>query len=363
MYIHNLGYNSQESSIVDFSFYLIQRGEAGHLRGCYTEEYGDCGGIRTIGYGTVTEAGYNHLNYTSKTVTEERAVSLAKEEMMYKIGEKCRTQFQNFDRLLPCYQALILDTTYQGFWTRIDEDFNNGNMQSVYNTVTNTSLPKNGNKERAAIRGRAVEMGMQIEAAYQANPTINPQAVATLLAQKMISKYQHWNGTDLELTRDELGLLYRSAMSAYGMSYSEQDVRDFALSFPNVATGMHGIGSNGEQVTPSAVESLRLYQQQAEYVVNSSYTGVGIQGRLAGAQVGGATAAGDDVAQAKARLSQSKQEEPSTGEMLVGVVLEMVGMQALLKIVGNVLDTDSSTSSSDMVALASTVLNKQNNNS
>ena len=31
------------TSLVDYGFYLIQRGEAGHLRGCYTNEYKDCG--------------------------------------------------------------------------------------------------------------------------------------------------------------------------------------------------------------------------------------------------------------------------------------------------------------------------------
>ncbi|MBO7244009.1 MAG: hypothetical protein J6V53_01835 [Alphaproteobacteria bacterium] len=354
MIIYNSGNYSPESSIVDFSFYLIQRGEAGHKRGCYTDEYGDCGGIRTIGYGTVTEAGYNHLNYTSKTVTEERAVSLAKEEMMYKINEKCRTQFPNYDRLLPCYQALILDTTYQGFWTRIDDDFNQGNMQAVYNTLTNTSLPKNGNKERAAIRGRAIEMGMQIEAAYGANPMAEPRAVASLLAQQMIVKYRGLNGTDSELTRDELALLYRSTMVAYGVSCSEQDIRDFALSFPDVATGTHGIGSNGEQITPASADSFRLYQQQAEYVVNSVGQEEGVNSRLARAQ----------TAQAEGRQAQdSATKESSTGDMIVGTVLEMIGMQALLKIVGNVLDTDTNNSSSESIsAIASALISGKNNN-
>lgn len=356
MFINNSGNYLPENSIVDFSFYLIQRGEAGHLRGCYTGEYGDCGGIRTIGYGTVTEAGYNHLNYREKTITEEKAVALAKEEMMHKIGEKCRTQFPNYDRLLPCYQALILDTTYQGFWTRIADDFNQGNMQAVYNTLTNTSLSKNGNKERAAIRGRAIEMGMQIEAAQRANPMADPRAVASLLSQQMLVKYQNLNGTDSEVTRDELALLYRSTMAAYGVSCSEQDIRDFALSFPNVATGTHGIGSNGEQITPAFADSMRLYQQQAAYVVNSA--GQGMNSVLSTAQTNGS------VAQAEARQEQaSSKTDSSTGEMLVGAVLEMVGMQALLKIVGNVLDTGSSVSSSDMMSLASNILNNKSNNS
>lgn len=356
MFINNSGNYLPENSIVDFSFYLIQRGEAGHLRGCYTGEYGDCGGIRTIGYGTVTEAGYNHLNYREKTITEEKAVALAKEEMMHKIGEKCRTQFPNYDRLLPCYQALILDTTYQGFWTRIADDFNQGNMQAVYNTLTNTSLSKNGNKERAAIRGRAIEMGMQIEAAQRANPMADPRAVASLLSQQMLVKYQNLNGTDSEVTRDELALLYRSTMAAYGVSCSEQDIRDFALSFPNVATGTHGIGSNGEQMTPGSSNMFSTYQNQAAYVVNSSRQGV--NSLLAGAQ------STDSVAQAEAQQNKGTNEtENSTGADIVNAVLSMVGMQALLKIVGNVLDVDSSASSSDGVsAIASSLLNGKSDN-
>ena len=359
MIINNSGMISSDASVVDFSFYLIQRGEAGHLRGCYTDEYADCGGIRTIGYGTVTQAGYNHLNYTSTTVTEERAVSLAKEEMLYKIGEKCRTKFPNYDQLLPCYQALILDTAYQGFWTRIDDDFNQGNMQAVYDTLTNTSLPKNGNKERAAIRGRAVEMGMQIEAAYQADPTANPQAVAALLSQQMISKYQHLNGTDSELTRDELALLYRSTLAAYGVSYTEQQINDFALSFPNVATGMHGIGSNGEQMTPGAADSFRSYQEQAAYVVNSAQQG-GVNAFLAGAQMNNTTT--NAVAQAEARKAQTVENENSSDSSMLGSLIEMVGMQALLKIVGSVLDTGSGSNDSAGSAIVSALLSGKTNN-
>ena len=347
---------SSNAKIVKMAFYLIQRGEAGHKRGCYAQEYGDCGGIRTIGYGTVTEAGYNHLNYRQKTITEEQSVALAQEEMSYKIDEKCRTHFRNYDQLLPCYQAVILDTAYQGFWTRIVDDFNNGNMQVVYDTVTDTSLPKNGNKERAAVRGRAIEMGMQIEAVNQANPSADPKAVATLLAQQMIVKYQHLNGSDLEVTRDELALLYRSTMVAYGVNCSEQEIRDFALSFPNVATGTHGIGSNGEQVSPDAINTFSVYQNQAAYVVNSS--GQGLNTLLADAQ------STDATAQAEAQQGAGKAKtEDSTGSEIVSAVLSMVGMQALLKIVGNALNVDSSSSSSDGVsAIASALLNGKNDN-
>ena len=347
---------SLNTKIVQMAFYLIQRGEAGHKRGCYTQEYADCGGVRTIGYGTVTEDGYNPLDYREKTITEEMAVSLAQQEMVYKLDEKCRTKFRNYDQLLPCYQAVILDTVYQGFWTRIVDDFNNGNMQAVYDTVTDTSLPKNGNKERAAVRGRAIEMGMQIEAVQQANPSADPRAVASLLAQQMIVKYQHLNGTDLELTRDELALLYRSTMFAYGVNCSEQEIRDFALSFPNVATGMHGIGSNGEQMTPGSSNMFSTYQNQAAYVVNSSRQGV--NSLLAGAQ------STDSVAQAEAQQNKGTNEtENSTGAEIVNAVLSMVGMQALLKIVGNVLDVDSSSSSSNGVsAIASALLNGKSDN-
>ena len=347
---------SSNTKIVQMAFYLIQRGEAGHKRGCYTQEYGDCGGIRTIGYGTVTEAGYNHLNYRQKTITEEQSVALAQEEMSYKIDEKCRIHFRNYDQLLPCYQAVILDTAYQGFWTRIVDDFNNGNMQAVYNTVTDTSLPKNGNKERAAVRGRAIEMGMQIEAVNQANPSADPRAVATLLAQQMIVKYQHLNGTDLEITRDELALLYRSTMASYGVSCSEQEISDFALSFPNIATGMHGIGSNGEQLSSESANMFRLYQDQAAYVVNSSRQGLNTL--LSDAQ------STDSVAQSEAQQGRGNgKTEDSTGAEIVNAVLSMVGMQALLKIVGNALDVDSSSSSSDGVsAIASALFNGKNDN-
>lgn len=233
-----------DQKIVDFSFYLIQRGEAGHLRGAYLSEYGDSGGIRTIGYGTVTEAGYNHLNYRSKTVTEDQAVILAKTEMQYKLYEKCRSKFKDFDTLLPCYQALILDTTYQGQWTKIVEAFNAGDMQKVYEIVG-----KNPNKERAAVRMRAVEMGMLIEDAKTKVPNANPEELAKLIAVQMIEKYKSLNGTDLELTKDELALMYRSCFAAYGIDITPEQVETFALSFPEVASGMHGIGDSSQMPT------------------------------------------------------------------------------------------------------------------
>ncbi len=225
-------------NVVDYGFYLIQRGEAGHRRGCYLNEYKDSGGIETIGYGTVTRPGYNTLNYRQTTITEEQAVDLAKQEMAVKINEKCRTKFKDFDNLLPCYQAAILDTTYQGNWGAIQNAMNEHDMQAVYEAITN-----NPNRERAAVRGRAIEMGMLIEQAYQFDPNADPKAVAASLAQILIENYGHLNGTDCALTKDELALLYRSVMAAYGVEVDEAEIEQFAMGYPEVASGMCGIGS------------------------------------------------------------------------------------------------------------------------
>lgn len=224
--------------MVDYGFYLIQRGEAGHRRGAYLSEYKDSGGIETIGYGTVTRPGYNSLNYRENTVTEEQAIDLAKQEMAVKINEKCRTKFKDFDNLLPCYQAAILDTTYQGNWGMIQKAMNEHDMQAVYQAIID-----NPNRERAAVRGRAIEMGMLIEQALQMNPNADPRRVAELIAQQMIEQYAYLNGTDCELSKDELALLYRSCMAAYGVEVSEEEIEQFALNYDNVATGMCGIGS------------------------------------------------------------------------------------------------------------------------
>ena len=225
-------------NVVDYGFYLIQRGEAGHLRGAYLTEYKDSGGIETIGYGTVTRPGYNTLNYRANTITEELAVDLAKQEMAVKINEKCRTKFKDFDNLLPCYQAAILDTTYQGNWGMIQNAMNEHDMQAVYRAITD-----NPNRERAAVRGRAIEMGILIEQAFQINPNADPRTVAALIAAQMIEQYAYLNGTDCELSKDELALLYRSCMAAYGMEVSEEEIERFALGYQNVAVGMCGIGS------------------------------------------------------------------------------------------------------------------------
>lgn len=250
-----------DQEIVDFSFFLIQRGEAGHRRGAYLSEYGDSKGIRTIGYGTVTEAGYNHLGYREKTVSEDTAVVLAKKEMQHKLYEKCRTQFKDFDKLLPCYQALILDATYQGNWGQFVDELNRGEMARVFEIVGN-----NPNKERAAVRMRAVEMGMMVEQAFTQVPNANPNDVAKFLAEQLIQKYQHLNGQDTALTKDELALLYRSCMQAYGVDVTNEQVETFALSFPQVASGTHGIGH--DEVTPT-------WTAQANYQMTSYQRGNG----------------------------------------------------------------------------------------
>lgn len=258
-------------SVVDYGFYLIQRGEAGHLRGCYTNEYKDCGGIETIGYGTVTRPGYNHLNYTNTYVTEEQAIALAKEEMAYKINEKCRTKFKDFDKLLPCYQAAILDTTYQGNWGAIQDAMNAHDMVAVYEAIVN-----NPNKERSAVRGRAIEMGMMIEAYLAVNPNADPKEVAKLIAEQMIEKYQYLMGTDCELTKDELALLYRSCMAAYGIEVPEEEITAFAMSYDGrVASGVAGIGSEN-----MAAEYGRIIPQGPSY--DGSVNGNGVPRRNGG---------------------------------------------------------------------------------
>ncbi len=231
-------FNSEnKQSIVDWGFYLIQRGEAGHLRGCYNQVYKDSGGIDTIGYGTVTLPGYNSLNFRGSFVTEEQAIMLAKAEMAEKINEKCRSKFKDFDNLLPCYQAAILDTTYQGNWGAIQNAMNDHNMEAVYNAIIN-----NPNHERSAVRGRAIEMGMLIEQAQKQFPNLDPKKVAEIISAHMIEKYKFLNGTDSELTKDELALLYRSCMTAYGVEVSDKEIEDFALQHTEVASGMCGIG-------------------------------------------------------------------------------------------------------------------------
>ena len=221
------------SNLVDYAFYLIQRGEAGHLRGCYTNQYKCSAGVDTIGYGTVTAPGYNSLNYRETTITEEKAIELAKQEMAHKINEKCRSKFKDFDNLLPCYQAAILDTTYQGNWGAIQDAMNDHDMQAVYEAIIN-----NPNKERSAVRGRAIEMGMLIEEIVQDYPNADPKLVVQTLAQKIIEKYQTLDGTDRELTKDELALLYRSCMTAYGVEFTEEDVVAFFSTFTDCVFGV-----------------------------------------------------------------------------------------------------------------------------
>lgn len=233
--------NQIDKEIIDFSFYLIQRGESGHKNGCHTKEYTCSKGKRTIGYGTVTEPGYNHLNYTKKTITERKAVLLARKEMRFKLYSKCRATFPNFDELLPCYQALILDRAYQG----LPENF----IMLVKKGASGREklrryVASNDNKERAAVRERTVEMGIMIRDAYKKDKNANPEELAQTLAEKMIKNHKSENGTDKELTRDELGLLYRSCMAMYHQEVTKEQVERFANSFKEVATGTHGIGFN-----------------------------------------------------------------------------------------------------------------------
>ncbi len=234
-------------NVVDFGFYLIQRGEAGHKRGCYTDAYDDATGkplssgspvqgTPTIGYGLAK--GHSVIPFPDGSVTEEQAIDLAKQELAYKINEMCRTKFKDFDHLLPCYQAAILDTTFQGNWKAIQDFMNQGDMLAVYEAITN-----NPNKERAAVRGRAIEMGIMVESVKNAYPNADPRQVAHILANEMIRRYADLNGTDCELTKDELALLYRTCMAAWGIEVSEAEIEQFALSFENVASGMAGIGS------------------------------------------------------------------------------------------------------------------------
>ncbi len=230
-----------DTEIIDFSFYLIQRGEAGHKNGCHEKEYKCSAGKRTIGYGTVTEKGYNYLNYTDKTITEPMAVLLAKREMYFNLYAKCRAVFPNFDEMLPCYQALIVDRFYQGMPDEFIDLINKGpsGREELKRYVAD-----NKNKERAAVRARTVEMGIMIRDAYRKDKGANPEKLARTLAEKMIQNHKSKNGTDQELTRDELGLLYRSCMAMYHKEVTKAQVDRFARSFEGVATGTHGIGFN-----------------------------------------------------------------------------------------------------------------------
>ena len=234
-----------DTEIIGYTFYAIQRGECGHLSGARLTGYNDSKGIRTIGYGTVTIPGYNSLNFRAEEVSEDQAVILAKDEMQHKLYEQCRRLFPNYDELLPCYKALILDAAYQGQHGKFREAMLRGDMQEVLRIVSEmdaTGAYKNW--ERNAVRIRMVEMGMMVEDAYRQVPDADPKVVADVLARQMIEKYASENGTDSELTRDELALLYRSVMAAYGCEVTEEEVKEFAMSYPNVATGMHGIGSD-----------------------------------------------------------------------------------------------------------------------
>ena len=68
------------------------------------------------------------------------------------------------------------------------------------------------------------------------------------------------------------------------------------------------------------------------------------------------------VAQAEARKAQTVENENSSDSSMLGSLIEMVGMQALLKIVGSVLDTGSGSNDSAGSAIVSALLSGKTNN-
>lgn len=237
---------SNENTLIDYGFYLIQRGNAGHLRNGFQEEY-------------------NSINSPEHTVAEHDAVNLAKREAAESITSVCRAKFKDFGSLLPCYKAVILDMAVQGDWSSIQNAMNEGNLQNVYETVL-----KNLNKERAAVRARAIEMGMLIEQIRSQYPQQDPKAAASVLADYMISKYKNLNGSDCELTKDELALLYRSCMAAYNMPVSDNEIESFILKYTQVAGGFKSAGNENmsmplRQSVQSGVPYVGSWRQNGGY--------------------------------------------------------------------------------------------------
>ena len=247
-----------DKEIIDFSFYLIQRGESGHKSGCKTERYRCSARVLTIGYGTTHGKKHNLINYPYETIDEKTAVFLARAEMYNKLYQKCRTNFPNkkgratracFDTMLPCYQAVVLDMAYQGVLT---EDFVNAvlwNNMSKAMKIAGT----NKNEERAAVRGRAIAMGMEITKYQKLHPSVDPQEAARAIAAGFLEKYNSITG-DREVTRDELALLYRSTMVAYKQPVTQEEAEKFANSFENVAIGRQGVGDRERLATDGLVE-------------------------------------------------------------------------------------------------------------
>ena len=237
-----------DQDILNYSFYMIQRGESGHRSGCKTNRYACSAGVLTIGYGTTIGKKHNMLNFTEKTIDEKTAVFLARAEMHYKLYQNCRSRFPNklgrpehacFDTMLPCYQALVLDLAYQG---KLNDSFEmalkNQNTNRMMRFVSNER-----NKERKAVRTRAVAMGDMIMKHQKAHPDQDPRQAAAQVVETFLKTYGSLQG-DRAVTRDELALLYRSCMVAYKAPATQQEAENFANTFKNVAVGRQGIGDS-----------------------------------------------------------------------------------------------------------------------
>ncbi len=254
-----------DQEIIDFSFYLIQRGESGHRSGCKTEQYRCSSGVLTIGYGTALERPHSHINYPNEKIDEATAVYLARAEMRNKLYQKCRNFFPTrpgmmrhacFDTMLPCHQALVLDLAYQGLLTSEFADaLKNNDIVTALSIVSN-----NDNVERSAVRARALSMGEKVRMYKDLYPNKNPEVAAREITQEFISQNIGKVG-DQEVTRDEIALLYRSCMAVYNVPVTRQQVENFANSFRTVAVGRQGIGDPNRLPTTNLVSD----EQAIEY--------------------------------------------------------------------------------------------------
>lgn len=237
-------------SIMDYYFYTAQRNEVGHLpdkahpNGYYPGWYYDSNGNKTAGIGSVGGAKNaiksdieKKLNKTGK-ITRDEAIAWSRDEMLVILKQRCLEKFPNFEKMLPCYQAIIMDASYQGVQSRL-EPLNEGNTLLVRKKLEKLS----GNKERTATRLRLMDMGIEIERYRKEYPNANPKDVATSIALELIKKDKKETNPDARLTRDELAMLYHSCNAAYGVPTDDKDVEAFALSFKGVKTGFFGIGS------------------------------------------------------------------------------------------------------------------------
>lgn len=234
-----------DTEILDFSFYLIQRGESGHKSGC-KQKHKCSKGVNTIGYGTAIDPGHTFINYSEETIDERTAIFLARAEMHTKLYERCRKAFPTgagrmeyacFDTMLPCHQAVIVDLAYQGnLTTEIIDAIKKNDIVTAIAIVSS-----NDNKERAAVRGRALFMGSLIRMYRDLYPSKPPQVAAREITQEFITLYKDVKG-DEELTRDEIALLYRSCMAEYKVPVTQKQIENFANSYPQIAVGQQGIG-------------------------------------------------------------------------------------------------------------------------